>query len=246
MPQVVVQDTLVAYADTGRGPALLCVHGWMHNQDSFKQLTEALGKKFRIISLDLPNFGASQVNESICSIDDYGRFIGDFANKLKLRDYTLVGHSMGGQIAIHAVSSDLVQPKRLVLIGSAGIRDNRKVYKTFLKLMSGIFRHITPKRLKNRFYNAIGSDYNADLSDVHKKVIKHTLSADVLAAAAAVSVPTLLIYGSKDISTPLAMGEKFAAAITGSKLEVIDGENHWLHQTSADKVASIIKEFIHS
>lgn len=244
MPQVVVQDTLVSYKDTGKGPVLLCVHGWMHDAGTYDNLTEELKSSHRIVSLDLPNFGNSQIDERVYSISDYAKFLSVFVAKLKLKNYTLVGHSMGGQIAIKAVADGVLEPRKLILIASAGVRDDRKTYKFFLKSMSRVFRHITPKRLKNRFYSAIGSDYSADLSDVHKKVINQTLGTDILADAKRVATPALLIYGSKDASTPPWMGEKLAGAITGSRLEVIEGENHWLHQTSADQTAKIVREFV--
>ncbi len=244
MSQIVVQDTLISYKDTGKGQVLLCVHGWMHDASSYDNLADKLKSSYRIISLDLPNFGASQINEKIVTIDDFGQFLAQFIAKLKIKNHVLIGHSMGGQIAIRAVADGMLSPDQLILIASAGIRDNRKTYKAFLKFMSKFFRHITPKRLKNRFYNAIGSDYSADLSDVHKKVISQTLDTDVLADARLIGTKTLLIYGSKDVSTPLWMGEKLAAVISGSKLEIIDGENHWPHQTSADRTAKIIKEFL--
>ncbi len=244
MPQIIVQDTLISYTDTGKGPVLVCIHGWMHDKDSFKQLTAELKDKFRIISLDLPNFGDSQINETIYSIDSYGSFIAYFIEKLAVKQYVLIGHSMGGQIIIKVAAEGVLKPQKLILIASAGVRDNRKVYKFFLKFMSKIFRHITPKNLKNRFYSVIGSDYKADLSEIHKKVINQTLSADIQTDARAIEIPTLLIYGSKDTSTPVWMGEKLASLILGSKIEIIDGENHWVHQTSAGETARYIEDFL--
>lgn len=244
MPQLVVQDTLVSYEDSGKGTVLLCVHGWMHDSSSFKPLMEILKSDYRVISLDLPNFGNSQVNDSICRTEDFAEFIADFIAKLNIKAKALIGHSMGGQIIIKGTANGALNPGKLILISSAGIRDHRKAYKLFLKLASRIFRRITPNSLKNRFYSAIGSDYRAELSDIHKKIIKQTLGTDISSDAAKINLPTLLIYGSDDSSTPVWMGRKLHGLIKGSKFEIISGENHWPHQTAAEQTGKLIKDFL--
>ncbi len=244
MPQVIVKDTLINYLDNGKKkPVLICLHGWMHDTNSFKNLTDELKNEFRVISLDLPNFGASQINKNIISIDDYAEFLKLFIAKLGIDKYSIAGHSMGGQIAIRAVAQEKINPEKLILIAAAGIRDNRRAYKLFLKLISKLVKYIIPVRIKNYLYKAIGSDYNADLSDVHKEIIGKTLTTDILSDAKELRLPVLLIFGSLDKSTPLWMGEKLHSVIKGSILEIVDGENHWLHQTSAQKVAQFIIGF---
>src|SRR5690606_32544722 len=98
-----------------------------------------------VVALDLPNFGDTQTSESVISVDEYGKFLANFADKLKLKDYTLVGHSMGGQISIRAIANGSLSPNKLILIGSAGIRDNRKTYKAFLKVSSRVLKHLVPR-----------------------------------------------------------------------------------------------------
>lgn len=242
--QAIVDQVLVQYTDTGKGPVLLCVHGWMHDAGTFKQLTDSLSEKYRVVALDLPNFGKSQITIDLITLKDYATFLQSFVQKLGITDYTYIGHSMGGQIGMYGVGSKLLDPSRLILIASSGIRDTRRFSKLFMKSMSVVFGRITPKRLKAKFYNAIGSDYNPDLSDVHKKIIAQTLQADVQEIAKEITVPTLLIYGSDDTSTPVWMGKKLARLIAGSELTIIDGGNHWLHQTNSEKVAPVMRKFL--
>src|SRR6185369_6140449 len=98
--QVVVNDTLVNYSDTGSGPILLCVHGWMHDHTTYNQLARELGGTYRVVALDLPNFGNSQTNDGIQGIDEFAAFLEAFVNKLDIKNYTFVGHSMGCQIGM--------------------------------------------------------------------------------------------------------------------------------------------------
>lgn len=244
MSRIVVDNLMINYTDEGKGSALICLHGWMHDTESYAMLTDELSNEYRLVALDLPNFGKSQESDDIYTLDDYGEFLASFIKKVGLEDYSLVGHSMGGQIIINAIAKGYVKPQKLILIASAGIRDSKGVYKRSLKLFSKSLKHVIPKRIKKELYDKMGSDYNPDLSDIHKKIINQVLSTDILQEAKAISIPTLLIYGSEDTSTPLWMGKKLNDTINGSKLKVVQGGNHWVHQTSSGQVALYIKEFI--
>ncbi|MDB5182748.1 MAG: alpha/beta hydrolase [Candidatus Saccharibacteria bacterium] len=242
--QVVVNDTLVNYTDTGSGPILLCVHGWMHDVSSYAQLTEQLKADFRIISLDLPNFGASQMTDKVETVEEYAHFLQAFVNKLGLKDYSLVGHSMGCQIGIYGVGNGILSPDKLVLISAAGIRSHRKSYKKALKYASVALRNFVPKKYKKKFYKMIGSDYNPDFSKVHKAIISKVLSADIQADAKKINIPTLIINGNADHETPLWMAETLNREISHSTLEIIKNGDHWIHQKHADVVANSIRIFI--
>ncbi len=244
MTQIVVEDTLVSYKQTGQGPLLLCVHGWNHSISSYDQLTEVLQGRYELLVLDLPNFGNSQSNDKIITIDDYARFLAAFVKKLNIQKYTAIGHSMGGQILIRATGTGVLKPEKLVLIAAAGVRDQHKQAKAVLRIASKIVSKFTPSGFKKRFYKLIGSDYDQNLSPVLKKVIDSVLQTDVVADAGRVAVPTLLVYGTADKQTPPAIGERFHAAIKGSELNMLDGADHWLHQNRTKEVAKCVEDFL--
>lgn len=242
--QVVVDGILTNYTDVGKGAVLVFVHGWMLDSADFDDVARILKKEFRIISVDLPNFGRSQTTDAIKSIADYAKFLSNFIKKLKIKNYVLVGHSMGGQIAIYGAGSDVLQPDKLVLIGSAGVRNEHKIYKRLLKYAAVVVSPVVPVAVKVWFYRLIGSDYSPKLSRIHKNIISRTLTTDIIDKARHISQPTLLIYGALDTSTPVKIGEKINNAIEGSRLEVIENEHHWPHRTSASRVAALIMEFL--
>lgn len=244
MPQVVIADTLITYEDSGSGPVILCVHGWMHDTSSYTELTEYLKDSHRVISVDLPNFGRSDMTGEVTTIEDYARFIAAFTKKLSLRTYSLVGHSMGGQIAIYAVAHNILTPEKLILIASAGARDIHRTSKVLMKTISKVVGRFIPKKFKQSFYKRIGSDYNVDLSDQHKKIIAEVLTTDVQEDAKKLQIPTLLVYGSLDQQTKVWIGERFEKLIPHAKLEVIDGGDHWVHQKMAPEVSRSLEEFL--
>jgi pimeloyl-ACP methyl ester carboxylesterase len=215
----------------------------MDSLNTYTELTARLKDQFRVISLDLPNFGGSQVTDKITTVPEYAHFLKALADKLRLEDYVLVGHSMGSQIDMYAVGSGIVQPKKLILLSAAGVRNHGRFHKRALKYASVVLRHVVPKKYKKKFYKMIGSDYNPDLTEVHKAIISKVLNADIQAEAKKITVPTLIINGSHDRETPLWMARTLNQEIKGSTLDVIEGGDHWIHQKQADVLAESIKVF---
>jgi pimeloyl-ACP methyl ester carboxylesterase len=247
--QVIINDLIVHYTDSGgvtNKPVLICIHGWMHNTSSFNELTQELSDTYRCVALDLPSFGKSSADDTVTTIADFARLIAKFIKKLSIQDYIIVGHSMGGQIALYGAGSGILKPQKLVLIGAAGIRDDRKAYKVFLQVVSKMIGWVLPTAVKLRVYERLGSDYRPDLSDIHKEIIKQTLQTDVRLQSENITVPTLFIYGENDTFTPPHFGTLFQEKVRNSKQYLISAADHWPHQKRSGEVAEIMKEFLAS
>ena len=241
--KVIIDNKLVQYRESGDGATLLCLHGWKSDGASFEMLANEL-QSFRVIALDLPNFGQSEDNRDCTSLDNYAQFIQKFIQKLNIDNYSLIGHSMGGQIAIRATASNLVDPDHLILIASSGVRDQRRLIKRSIKLLAKPLKYIIPKSVKRKFYQAINSDYSSELSDTHKRIIDSMLNSDVQESAKHITKPALLIYGSADASTPPIFGAQLAGKMKNSTFITIEDANHWLHVAMSKQVSDYIKDFI--
>lgn len=225
-------------------PVIVMTHGWNDSKETFELLIKRLKNNYRCIALDLPNFGVSEQTAKIITIDDYAKFIASFLQKLEIKKYFLLGHSMGGQIAIYGVGKDILRPDKLILLASAGVRNNKLISKQLFKYTAKITKHLLPSNAKDKFYKRIGSDYETSLSSVHKKIIASVLGCDVQVQASQIHIPALLIYGNEDKHTPAWMGERLHELINNSKLEIILDQDHWLHQKSTPEVADNIEKFI--
>jgi pimeloyl-ACP methyl ester carboxylesterase len=143
----------------------------------------------------------------------------------------------------------MISSERLILLGSAGIRDKAKIKKQSLKLVAKTGKAATsllPKRMqssvKGKFYGAIGSELYTvpGMEETFKKVV----SQDVQLLATKISIPTLLIYGEEDEATPVEYGEILNAKIVGSKLKIVEGAGHFVHLDQPEQVNKLIKEFL--
>ena len=75
---------------------------------------------------------------------------------------------------------------------------------------------------------------------------RRLVNQDMQETATHIDTPTLIIYGSADDTTPLKYGQLFKDAINQSRLEVIEGAGHMIHQEKAEKVAALSKDFLNA
>jgi pimeloyl-ACP methyl ester carboxylesterase len=111
----------IAYTDTGKNDTtILFVHGWAINKGYWADQVSYFGKKYRVVTIDLPGFGRSGKNRNKWDTKAYGSDIDSVIKALDLKKVILVGHSMSGDIALQAATENPLQ-----VIGLVGI-DNFK------------------------------------------------------------------------------------------------------------------------
>ncbi|MEI7674391.1 MAG: alpha/beta hydrolase [bacterium] len=161
----------------------------------------------------------------------------------------IVGHSNGGSIAIKAISKELILPEKLVLIGSAGIRGNNKGKNSLLKVATKTGKVVSsplPKnfksKLRSKLYTTVGSDML--LSENLQETFKNIVAEDLRSEAVKIDIPTLLIYGEEDKSTPPKFGMIYHEAIAGSTLELVGSAGHFVQFDQPEVVGKLIKDFI--
>ncbi len=87
----------IFYTEIGQGPVLVFLHGFMESTEIWKNFTQELSKEYKAVCVDLPGHGSSQLDEN-ASIDSMAKSIHEV---LKNYDpFVLIGHSMGGYVAL--------------------------------------------------------------------------------------------------------------------------------------------------
>lgn len=115
-----VRNIEIGFIDDGHGDVLLLIHGLGSNAKGWSRNIHELSRQHRVIALDLPGYGYSDKGAYEYSLEFYAQVLKEFLTGLGVEKATLVGHSMGGQIAMVTALEypDLVD--RLVLISPAG------------------------------------------------------------------------------------------------------------------------------
>ncbi len=249
---LILNNLAVEYQDQGTGPAILLLHGWKDSLHTFDKPIPFLTKHWRIIRVDLPGFGGSEVPRESWNVGDYVQFVKDFCDKLNIQPEVIIGHSLGGRIAIKGVATRKLAPKKLILIASAGVAETRTFRNYVFYLLAKIGKVVSfippfvfwRTQLRKKLYLAAKSDY-AD-SGVLKNTFLNIIREDLSAYASQISIPTLLVWGVEDTATPLAEGKRLVQLIKNSQLVVLDGAGHFVHQEKPDRVFEMINTFITS
>lgn len=112
------------YVEHGRGPMpILCLHGNSSSGEAFARLAEGLPPAFRLICVDFPGHGrssAAATYRGYCSFQGLARFVVELTNVLAIAPIAIVGHSMGGHVAIQLLPS-LPSLQAVMLISSPPI-----------------------------------------------------------------------------------------------------------------------------
>lgn len=241
----IIQDLDVAYTDIGTGSTILFLHGWGASAASFESLIEHL-PSYRCVAISFPGFGGSERPPQPWGVMEYAQFLQNFLAKHAIEPDYVVAHSFGGRVVIKSLATELIRPKKLVLIAAAGVA-KKSIRTRVLGVVAKVAKVLTSippltllreqlKRLvASRDYASAGA-----MRETFLKVINENLEQD----AAQISIPTLLLWGEQDTQTPLSEARTLQACIQNTQLVVKPGAGHFIHEEYPDYVAKHIKDFL--
>lgn len=247
----IVDGVDVRFRDSGVGPVVLLLHGWGDTLATFDELIPELGGK-RFVRLDLPGFGGSEPPKRAWDVAKYAEFVRHFLDKLGVAEPDiLLGHSFGGRIAIKGVASDILKPKHLILVASAGVAARGGARRSIFSMLAKMGKILTTfpplsffrERLREKLYRLAGStDYlqAGAMKETFLKVISENLETD----AGKIKVPTILVWGEHDAETPLEEARTLEKAIANSRLAIVLGAGHFVHREKPKETAERIRAFI--
>ena len=122
-----INDINLAYYEKGEGDVVLLLHGLGGAAVNFKRNIDSLSRKHRVIALDLPTFGRSEVpdvsklNPEQASYSFFTNYVKKFLDELNINKLTLLGHSMGGGVSLDFSLKYPDRVKNLILVSSSGL-----------------------------------------------------------------------------------------------------------------------------
>jgi len=249
--QVKVNDCNIYYEVLGEGNPVILLHGWLATLETMRPIANNLSRNFKVYLVDVIGFGKSDLPEHPLKTDDFGDFLKEFVEKLKIENPILIGHSNGGRIIINAVGRGIVKPRKVVLIDSAGIKEKRTL-KYYLKVAfyktGKFFLNLLPntksiKAFKEKLRSKVGSEDYKSSANVLKETMKIIVNEDLTYLLPKISVPTLLFWGSLDTATPISDGRKMEKLIPDAGLIEYAGATHFSYLENINNVNSVLNEF---
>ena len=246
---VLLRGVRLRYLDAGRGddtPVLL-LHGLGESRLQWSALAAQLSRERRVIALDFPGFGDSEgppPSRFAYSYEGLAEVMLDLVAALGLGRVALVGHSMGGGVAMVAAADRPEFVERLVLIAPSCYATPRTIVDRLVSMpMLGpaIFRRLLgPIALRRHVRDGDSAGpHEASFEMLRRSSSTATLEARV----SRVRCPTLVIWGRGDRVAPWTHGQRLAREITGARLEVLDC-GHAPEREQADAVAALIERFV--
>jgi non-heme chloroperoxidase len=258
------------YEDHGSGPPVVLIHGWPLSGRSWeKQLTALLAAGRRVITYDRRGFGKSSQPATGYDYDTFAEDLHKLVTALDLRDFALVGFSMGGgEVARYLGTYGTERVSKAVFMAAVPpflLKTPDNPAGLDISLFDGIKKGIAADRLAflSQF---LANFYNVDVlrdKQISDEVIRDSWNiasgaspigtlecvtawyTDFRKDLARIDVPTLIIHGDSDRILPIEVtGKATQAGIKGSRLVTVKGGPHGLNWTHADEVNRELVSFL--
>lgn len=248
---IVIDGIKINYIDEGCGTNVLLLHGWGANIKAMQPIFNMLKNKCRVVAVDLPGFGESDMPLVPWNSYDYASIVKKIIDALSLKDIILVGHSHGGRVSIILSSMYQNLIKKLILIDSAGIIPKKTLkyyyriyrYKLFKKLY--LMFNKNNKLKLNDFYKKFGSeDYKNAENEIIRQTLVKVLHDNIESHLTDIKAPTLIIWGEQDTDTPLYMAKKLNEKIPDSGLVILEGAKHYSYLDNFYKFKLVVEAFL--
>jgi pimeloyl-ACP methyl ester carboxylesterase len=267
-----VHGRSVSYLEAGEGPVLLLAHGIAGTCENWREVIEPLAHRHTVIAPDLPGHGASEAGAGDYSIGALASALRDLLLALGHDRATVVGHSLGGGVAMQLAYQYPEMIERLVLVSSGGLGPEVSPVlraaslpgaDAFIFATAGLGQRVGTT--VGRGLAAIGLRPNADVAEVlrgyasltdpgRRAAFLDTLRAVVGTRGQRVSavdrlylaeaVPVLIVWGARDSIIPVRHGEHAHRAIPGSRLEVFGDVGHLPQLEAPGRFIAVLERFL--
>ena len=260
MDQVEVEGLRIAYVRAGAGPPLVLVHGFVGDgRSTWAAQIQALSDDFTVVALDAPGAGRSSTPPASFRLPDYADCLAAFVRALGLAPAHMAGLSFGGSLLLATCQRHPSVVRSLVLVsayaGWAGSLPAAEVDERLRScvglaaeppdvfadaMVPSMFSASAPAAAVAEFAASVrGFDPAGFLA-----MTRSSAEADLRDMLTTVDVPTLLLYGERDVRAPVEVGAALHSAIPGSRFVVLPGVGHVSSVEAPEAVTREIRAFL--
>jgi pimeloyl-ACP methyl ester carboxylesterase len=262
----------VSYTEAGSGPVLLLVHGMAGSTENWREVIEPLAANHTVVAPDLPGHGCSEPGSGDYSLGAHAAVLRDLLVSLGHERVTVVGHSLGGGVAMQFTYQFPELVERLVLVSSGGLGPEvSPVLRAAALPGADLFIAATAGPGARvgaaiaRGLGTLGLRPNADLAEVargyasladpeRRAAFLETLRAVVgtrgqkVAAGdrlyLAEALPILIVWGREDPIIPVSHAEAAIETIPGARLEIFDDVGHLPQIEAPGRFVTVLERFL--
>jgi len=264
------QPLSLSYSEIGKGATILFLHGFGESRYTWRYVARDLARNYRLYSLDLKGFGNSpKIKDGLYSVYDQAIIVDEFIKKHKLKDVTIVGHSLGGGVAlVLALMSKKynISIKRLILINTMAYPQELPSMLNMLNtpIIGTLGISLIPNRTHAieayRFAFSDDSKIPKDGVDecakmmgldnakyAYLQTVGQLIPDDInimIKMYKYIKIPTLIIWGEDDVSIDVYNAYRLNYILPNSKLKVFAKVGHIPHEEAPKKVIKEIRKFM--
>jgi pimeloyl-ACP methyl ester carboxylesterase len=265
----------VIYRVAGSGPPVVLIHGMVNSSRHWEEVALRLADRYTVIAPDLIGHGDSAAVRGDYSIGAHAASIRDMLAVIGIDRATIVGHSLGGGVAMQFFYQFPQRTERLVLVSSGGLGHEVSplLRSAALPGMSGVIGVVAHRRIldslwelgkrlrarghsKGVYVHAIVRALRPLEQPGARAAFLHTLRSVIDVHGQRVSavdrlyllgsMPTLVVWGERDHTIPLEHGRALHEAVPHSRFETLPRAAHFPHLEDPEGLARVLGEFIES
>ena len=213
MKQIQYKNTQISYSDSGKGTAIVLLHGFLENKEMWQNFIPEFSIKNRIITIDLLGHGETECLGYVQTMEENAAAVNEVISHLRIRKVILVGHSMGGYVALAFAELYPEKTKGIVLLNSTSRADNeerkknrdraivavKQNYSNFIRMaIVNLFSEENREKLLDEIENVKTNALKTPLQGIVASLEGMKIRKDREFLLQSTSYPKMLILGEKD------------------------------------------------
>ena len=256
MKQIQFKNTSISYSDTGKGTPIVLLHGFLENQSMWDNYIPTFSKKNRVITIDLLGHGETECLGYVHTMEDNADAVHSVLSELSIDKSILVGHSMGGYVALAFAELYPEYVKGLALLNSTARADSEErkqnrdraikaVKHSFINFISLSIANLFSEGNRERLVNEIESVKNKALKTPLQGIVASLegmkIRSDREALLHLTAFPKLLILGEKD---PVLPHEETKQQVENTEVElIVFPDGHMTHIENEEELTGVLLKF---
>jgi pimeloyl-ACP methyl ester carboxylesterase len=263
----------VIYRIAGSGPPVVLIHGMVNSSKHWEAVALRLADAYTVVAPDLIGHGDSATPRGDYSLGAHAASIRDLLTAIGIERATIVGHSLGGGVAMQFFYQFPQRTERLVLVSSGGLgHDVSALLRSAAlpgasallsvashpRMVSALLR--AADRLQQRgvrkgiYLRAIARALQPLGRPGARKAFLHTLRSVIDTRGQRVSardrlyllnsMPTMIVWGERDNTIPLSHGRDAHEAVPGSRFETLPRAAHFPNLEDPEGLAAVLRDFL--
>lgn len=252
MNHILYKNTKISYSDTGKGTAIVLLHGFLENKKMWKDYVALFSETYRVITIDLLGHGESDCLGYVHEMEDNAKAVNEVLVHLKIGKAIILGHSMGGYVGLAFAELYPEKIQKLVLLNSTSREDStekklnrsraikavKQNYTSFVSMaIANLFSENNRERLANEIEKVKTEALKTPLQGIVASLEGMKIRKDRESLLKQNLFPVLLILGKKD---PVLNYDESVSQIENTNAQLVSFEDGHMSQIENKEELKVI------